>query len=79
MATAWRSVGCASCPRRSHATGAIEYLLVAVGHVTTGSVDATQGLGSGGMLAFTGDAPHFYRTAAEAADNTVVFAAPVST
>jgi hypothetical protein len=34
---------------------------------------------TGDMLAFAGDAPHFYRTAAEAVDITVVFASPIST
>lgn len=31
------------------------------------------------MLAFAGDAPHFYRTAAEAVDINVVLASPIST
>ncbi|MCX5095564.1 helix-turn-helix domain-containing protein [Streptomyces sp. NPDC001002] len=62
-----------------HATGTIEHLLIATGHVTAGPVDAPQDLGPGDMLAFAGDAPHFYRTGAEEVDITVVFASPIST
>ena len=42
-------------------------------------MDAPQDLGPSGMLAFAGDAPHFYRTAAEAVDINVVFASPIRT
>ncbi|MGW3114949.1 helix-turn-helix domain-containing protein [Streptomyces sp. NPDC001091] len=66
-------------PGVPHATGTIEHLLVATGRVTAGPVDAPQELGPGDMLAFAGDAPHFYRTADEAVDITVVFASPIST
>ena len=62
-----------------HATGTIEHLLISSGHVTAGPVDAPRELGPGDMLAFAGDAPHFYRTGAEAVDITVVFASPIST
>lgn len=61
-----------------HATGTIEHLLIAAGTVTAGPVDAPQDLGPGDMLAFAGDAPHFYRTGTEAVDITVVFASPIS-
>ena len=62
-----------------HATGTIEHLLIATGYVTAGPVDAPQDLGPGDMLAFAGDAPHFYRTGADEVDITVVFASPIST
>ncbi|MFF4898182.1 methyltransferase domain-containing protein [Streptomyces sp. NPDC001068] len=62
-----------------HATGTIEHLLISSGSVTAGPVDAPQDLGPGDMLAFAGDAPHFYRTGADAVDITVVFASPIST
>ncbi|GHE30047.1 XRE family transcriptional regulator [Streptomyces capitiformicae] len=62
-----------------HATGTIEHLLIAAGHVTAWPVDAPQDLGPGDMLAFAGDVPHFYRTAAEAVDITGVFASPIGT
>ena len=62
-----------------HATGTIEHLLVATGHVTAGPVDAPQNLSPGDMLAFAGDAPHFYRADTDPADITVVLASPVST
>lgn len=61
-----------------HAIGTIEHLLISTGHVTAGPVDAPQGLGPGDMLAFSGDAPHFYRTDAEPADITVVLASPIN-
>lgn len=62
-----------------HATGTIEHLLIATGTVTAGPVDAPHELGPGDLLAFAGDAPHFYRTDAEEVDITVVFASPIST
>lgn len=62
-----------------HATGTIEHLLISSGSVTAGPVDAPQDLGPGDMLAFAGDARHFYRTGADAVDITVVFASPIST
>ncbi|MGW4882915.1 hypothetical protein ACWEPI_40950 [Streptomyces sp. NPDC004262] len=62
-----------------HATGTIEHLIISSGSVTAGPVDAPQDLRQGDMLAFAGDAPHFYRTGAEAVDITVVFASPIST
>ncbi|MFI0730652.1 helix-turn-helix domain-containing protein [Streptomyces sp. NPDC021225] len=62
-----------------HATGTTEHLLVSTGHMTAGPVDAPQDLGPGDMLAFAGDAPHFYRTDTEPADITVVLASPINT
>lgn len=62
-----------------HAAGTIEHLLVSTGHVTAGPVDAPQDLSPGDMLAFAGDAPHFYRTDTEPADITVVLASPINT
>ncbi|MEU9396526.1 XRE family transcriptional regulator [Streptomyces sp. NPDC048324] len=60
-----------------HATGTIEHLLVSSGHLTAGPADAPTDLRAGDLLAFTGDAPHLYRTGPEAADVTVVIASPI--
>ncbi|MFD9124681.1 helix-turn-helix domain-containing protein [Kitasatospora sp. NPDC059571] len=62
-----------------HATGTIEHLIISSGRITAGPVDAPQELGPGDMLAFAGDAPHFYRTETHPADITVVLASPIST
>jgi transcriptional regulator with XRE-family HTH domain len=62
-----------------HTTGTIEHLLISAGHITAGPVDAPQDLGPGDMLAFAGDAPHFYRTDTEPVDITVVLASPITT
>ncbi|MET3937106.1 XRE family transcriptional regulator [Arthrobacter sp. OAP107] len=61
-----------------HATGTIEHLLVSSGYVTAGPVQAPRDLGPGDMLAFAGDAPHFYRTDTGPADITVVLASPIT-
>ena len=60
-----------------HATGTVEHLLVATGHVTAGPTGAPHRLGPGDLLAFAGDAPHIYRTGTDAADITVVIASPI--
>ncbi|GAA0674052.1 hypothetical protein GCM10010193_28590 [Kitasatospora atroaurantiaca] len=60
-----------------HATGTVEHLLVATGHVTAGPTDAPRLLGPGDLLAFAGDAPHLYRTGTDPADITVVIASPI--
>ncbi|MEU4674631.1 XRE family transcriptional regulator [Amycolatopsis sp. NPDC023774] len=60
-----------------HATGTVEHLLVATGHVMAGPTDAPHALAPGDLLAFAGDAAHVYRTDADAADITVVIASPV--
>uniref|UniRef100_A0AAU3H4V0 XRE family transcriptional regulator n=1 Tax=Streptomyces sp. NBC_01401 TaxID=2903854 RepID=A0AAU3H4V0_9ACTN len=60
-----------------HATGTVEHLLVASGHVTAGPADTPQNLSAGDLLAFAGDAPHIYRTATDPADIAVVIASPI--
>jgi transcriptional regulator with XRE-family HTH domain len=60
-----------------HATGTVEHLLVATGHVTAGPTDSPQVLAPGDLLAFAGDAPHFYCTDTSSADITVVIASPI--
>lgn len=60
-----------------HATGTIEHLFVACGHVTAGPADNPQRLDRGDFFAFAGDSPHVYRTDDEPADLVVTFAAPI--
>jgi transcriptional regulator with XRE-family HTH domain len=60
-----------------HATGTIEHLFVAFGHLTAGPTDTLTDLRAGDLLAFAGDVPHTYRTGTESADVTVVIASPV--
>jgi transcriptional regulator with XRE-family HTH domain len=60
-----------------HATGTVEHLIVASGHLTAGPADDPRPVGPGDMLAFNGDVPHVYITGDEPVDMTVVFAAPV--
>ncbi|MEV6282742.1 XRE family transcriptional regulator [Kribbella sp. NPDC051770] len=60
-----------------HATGTVEHLLVAAGHLTAGPYEGPHPLAPGDLLAFAGDAPHVYRTGTEAADVTVVIASPI--
>jgi DNA-binding XRE family transcriptional regulator len=59
-----------------HATGTIEHLFVACGHVTAGPADNPVLLNRGDFFAFVGDVPHLYRTDEEPADLVVMFAAP---
>ncbi|MFJ9541296.1 cupin domain-containing protein [Streptomyces sp. NPDC101225] len=61
-----------------HATRTVEHLLVSVGMLIAGPADNPTELRSGDLLAFAGDAPHVYRTDAEAADVTVVIASPTT-
>ncbi|MEY9891082.1 transcriptional regulator with XRE-family HTH domain [Catenulispora sp. MAP5-51] len=60
-----------------HATGTIEHLLISGGWLTAGPADAPTQLRRGDLFAFAGDAPHVYRTGAQAADVTVVIASPI--
>ncbi|MEU8708006.1 XRE family transcriptional regulator [Streptomyces sp. NPDC048565] len=60
-----------------HATGTVEHLLVASGHVTAGPADTPRNLSAGDLLAFAGDAPHIYRTGTDPADIAVVIASPI--
>jgi transcriptional regulator with XRE-family HTH domain len=64
-------------PGVPHATGTVEHLLVVSGRLTAGPAEAPRLLGPGDLLAFAGDAPHFYRTDSEPSDVTVVIASPI--
>jgi transcriptional regulator with XRE-family HTH domain len=61
-----------------HAPGTTEHLLIASGSLLAGPADDLRHLKIGDMLAFTGDAPHCYRTDDTPADVTVVIASPVA-
>lgn len=75
----WRMRIPANCTSTGlpHASGTVEHLFVASGHLIAGPSDNPHPVGPGDMLAFAGDAPHIYIASDEPVDMTVVFAAPV--
>jgi len=60
-----------------HATGTLEHLVLASGHLSAGPTGDLTELTPGDLLAFPGDVPHAYRTTSAAADATVIIASPV--